>query len=146
LSCKQFEGPPRARRWRTGGEKPSTSLPAEVRAFVARHIAALEDVEALLLLFGTRQRWWTVRDVATHLRVPLPLAAAALERLSGRFLEVRMTGDLCYRFGAAHPERERLTATLAMVYEAHRTEIARLVAAGRSAWDFADAFRLKGED
>lgn len=127
-------------------EKTSAPLPPEVKAFIARNIAALEDVEALLLLFCARERWWTVREVATHLRVPLPIAAAALERLSGRFLEVRMAEDLCYRFGPAHDERERLTATLAMVYEAHRMEIARLVTAARSAWDFADAFKLKKED
>jgi hypothetical protein len=71
-------------------------------------------------------------------------AHRALERLAGTFLDVRIEGDLSFRFSGVSPEREDLTAQLERAYRERRGWVIELVTRSGAARAFADAFRLKG--
>lgn len=115
-------------------------------AFVRDHIQSAEELETLLLLYRSTERWWTIDEIARELHLDRSSTRRALERLSGPFLEVRLEADVCFRFATLNEERERLTARLDDAYHRDRTALMHLVGRGGAARDFADAFRLKKEE
>jgi len=115
-------------------------------SFVRRYIDSAETLETLLLLFRGRAVWWTAEKAASALHLDRRAALCALERLCGAFLEVKIEGDVCFRFSTLNAEREALTAALDDAYHQDRTALMRLIAGGGAARDFADAFRVKKED
>jgi hypothetical protein len=125
---------------------PHETLPRRLREFLALHLGSVEEVEILLLLWRTKERWWRADEVGAQLHLGESTARTRLEKLSGHFLDVRVAGDVCFRYSPGNQEREERTAELAAAYEEHRTDVIGLVMSGRSARDFADAFRLKKED
>jgi hypothetical protein len=121
-------------------------VPEDLEAFIRDHIRSAEELEALLLLYRTTARWWTIDEVTRALHLDSGSARRALERLSGAFLEVRIDADLCFRFATLNAERARLTARLDGAYHRDRTALMQLAGRGGAARDFADAFRLKKEE
>jgi hypothetical protein len=115
--------------------------------FISTRIASREELEVLLLLRRCAGEWRSAEEVASQLNMSAARTLAALERMSGGFLEVRVTNDICFRFAPINAERETLAAALHEAYEKHRPEVVRHIA-GRSqpAEDFADAFRLRRKE
>jgi hypothetical protein len=114
--------------------------------FIETRITSLEDLQVLLFLQRHGDKWWSAGEIASALGVSPVDALAALERMSGDFFAVRMTNDVCFRFGPTNPEREALVSALAEAYKTQRNELIQLIT-GRSqaVKDFADAFRLHRE-
>jgi hypothetical protein len=121
-------------------------LSTELRRFLTQHIRSVEEAEVLVLLAQTKETWWKPAEVGVRLHLDAGTARSCLELLSGRFLEVRMAGDTCFRFAPGHPEREALIEEMGKAYRKSRTEVLGAIASGRTLQDFADAFKLKREE
>lgn len=120
--------------------------PEDVEPFVRGHVRSIEELEALLLLYRSRTRWWTAEEVGEALHLAPSAARPALERLCGAFLEVRIESEVRFRFATLNADRERLTAGLAQAYHQDRSSVLQMLGRPRAARDFADAFRLKEEE
>jgi hypothetical protein len=123
-------------------------LPTRARRFLQRRIDNVEQLEIVLLLQHHQQRTWTGAAVAEALQLSPRAAAEHLETLARRaLLDVRIGGDVRYRFNPATPE---LTATVKQVadcYRDNRTEVVSVVATNRrSLRDFSDSFRIKKDE
>jgi hypothetical protein len=116
---------------------------SDLRRFVLDHVRSPEELDVLLLLFRTPDAWCTAADVAARLYLSTESAGRALERLSGAFLDVRIEGQVRFRFSTRNSERERMTARLADAYRENRAWLMQIVSRPNTAQEFADAFRLK---
>jgi hypothetical protein len=116
---------------------------AHLQRFILEHVRSPEELDVLLLLFRAAGYWHSAADVAKRLYLTVGAAGRALERLSGAFLDVRIEGEVRFRFATKNSEREHLTARLAEAYRDNRTWVMQLVSRLGAAQDFADAFRLK---
>jgi hypothetical protein len=123
--------------------QPETPLSRTLGRFVSQHLSSVEDLEVLLFLWRTKGRWWRATDTATQLHIAEPTVMRSLERLAGAFLEVRLTDDICFRFNPDNVEIQEQTDALDVAYAQQRTALIRLIMAGRSAREFADAFKLR---
>jgi hypothetical protein len=121
-------------------------LSVALREFIASRIHTVVDLDVMLLLRSSADRWWSDEEVARQLLVAPTVALNALERLAGGFLEVRVTSAVHFRFAPTHPERIQLAADLAAAAAADRDAVLRVVAQrpGRAMREFAEAFRLRG--
>jgi hypothetical protein len=123
---------------------PQPLISEALAAFIREHIASVEHLEILLLLFRDRERYWTAAQAAHQLRLEPSATARRLEQLSGRFLDVRVAAEPQFRFDPRNAEREAMTAALAAAAQQVRSDVVRVILAGDSALRaFADAFRLR---
>lgn len=125
-----------------------TTLPAALRDFIAQRIQSTDDLRVLLRVRRSPQAWWSAQQVAESLGLDGDRALAALERLAGGFLEVRVVSVVSFRFAPTHPERDRLTRDLAAAYETDPDAVTRLIVreSRRVIEDFAAAFKLRREE
>jgi hypothetical protein len=124
-------------------------IPAPVIQFVAEHIRSLDELELLLLLQQTPDRWWDAPAVARELAMDVDSARRALERFASRnLLAIAVTGDVRYRFQPGEPHLREVAEAFNAAYRANRLAILHLVT-GRpqqSIRDFAKAFRIRRDD
>jgi hypothetical protein len=124
-------------------------LAPHVRAFIAENLIKADDLHLLLLLAGSPERWWDAESAARTLQLPIRAAREALDRLTRRnLLDIRVTGDVRYQF---RPGTDRLLEDARAVCDAFRSNPLLIMtsisgAARRSIRDFADAFRIRGDD
>lgn len=116
----------------------------QTRSFVYEHIPSVDHFRVLLLLHDDPERGWQIYDVVGRLRLPPPVAEAALTNLSTRGLLVHDAAADCYRYAPrteelssmvhklAHLDRERPVSLIRMIYSRPTEPQA-----------FADAFRLR---
>jgi DNA-binding MarR family transcriptional regulator len=124
-------------------------IPSDVRTFLDRSIAAVEQLEILLLLQQQPERSWDAAAIADRLRLAPAAAAAHLEALSRRsLLDVRIGGQMRYRFGPASDALRAIVDRLADVHRSQRTAVNSYLAARRlrSLHEFSEAFRLTRRD
>jgi hypothetical protein len=121
-------------------------LSRALREFISHHIGTVEDLDILLLMWRAGDRWWRADELATQLHMTAATVRRRLEQLSGKFLDVRVGGDVCFRFAPNHDERAALVAELAAAYKESRMEVIGAVLSGRAARHFADAFRIRKND
>lgn len=127
----------------------SAGLSDSVVAFVREHVETLEQLELLVLLVKSPERWWDAAAIAEVLGVPATVTRAALERLASRnLLAIRITTDVHYQF---QPGTATLRAASELFAEACRTNrmaLFRLMTdtQRRAMRDFSDAFRLRRHD
>jgi hypothetical protein len=129
--------------------EPPPTIPDDVRRLVASRIRSRAELDALLLVFHTREQAWTDRDVAPALRLQPDAAGRVLFDLMAQgFLKLVNHAPLAYRFLPASPELTRVVSDLATAYAASPDAVRRLIRppAPRSVREFADAFRLLGEE
>ena len=120
-------------------------LPPALRDFVRGRLRSAGDVEVLLLLRRTRDRWWSAEEVAAELGVAMAPALDALERLAGQFLEVSVASSVGFRYAPTHPEREDLGGALATAWSERRDAVAAEIPRDprQVMSDFAEAFRIR---
>ena len=95
------------------------NLPQALARFAATHLASLEDLKVLALCVEERDRWHDAPAIARTLRIPRGAARAALDHLArNNLLDIRITGDLRYRFRPGTSELE--SQALALVDAYHR--------------------------
>ena len=124
-------------------------VPPPVLAFVAEHIRSLEELQLLLVVVQSPDRWWDATAAARELGIATSDARRGLDALAARnLLDIRITGDLRYQF---RPGTEELRVAARATEEAYRMNplaVVQLVAqtGRRGLRDFADAFRIRRDD
>jgi hypothetical protein len=127
----------------------SQRLPQPVRVFVTEHIRTIEELQLLIAVIQSPERWWDPPAAARELGLSTTAARRAFDHLAARnLLDIRITGDVRYQF---RPGTEELRVAARATEEAYRANplgVAQLLAgaASRGIRDFADAFRLRWED
>ncbi len=120
-------------------------LPGEVRSLVARCLASVEHLEALLLLEKDGSRWWSPQEVADELRTSSSSARRRLEELGAfNLLDVRIGQDVLYRYAPGDAGLSRTVESLRRCYQEQRVAVLSEILArpAHAIIDFADAFRL----
>lgn len=113
--------------------------------FARRHFRSLEDIEIVLLLWTSSERWWSPDEVAREIRSTSTICSDSLQRLCPALLDAT-TEPETYRFRAAADSHTLAAiASLDELYRVQRHEMIRFLAQLPSTGvrDFADAFRLK---
>ena len=114
------------------------ALPGPVLDLVARSLASMEQIEALLLLHRTASTAWPPDDVAREMQIMPAVAVSALSAL------------VAERLGAFQfaPDTEALRAAVDQLAVAYNTRPVTLIKAlysrpPKAVTSFADAFRLR---
>ena|SRR5688572_30644951 len=122
-------------------------IPESVLRFLAERIESVPHLEALLLLWQSPGRDWSLDEVATRVYVSRDFASQLLEDLARHNL-VRAGGTPSaptYRYAADWPEGSRLMPEVAATYSRHLVRVAQLIhsKASLGVREFARAFQLK---
>lgn len=114
-----------------------------VYEFVDRELDSVPHLEALLLLWHGRPKFWTIPQMGEALYVNDSYARDILANLTRRHLATRSEPE-SYAYNDS-PERNALIAALEFEYSRNLIHITRMIhaKASPSVREFADAFRLK---
>jgi hypothetical protein len=121
----------------------------DVDRFLLDHIDTVPHLEALLLLWNSRPRLWSVNGMAKALFLAPDVTKIILDDLTRlRLIGARPPVDVEERYGyEAEPTRDNLVAAVDATYRRELIRISRLIHSKPSASirEFARAFRLKKE-
>lgn len=120
------------------------AIPDDLRAFIARHVHSVEQLEILCLLAENPAQVWSEKEVFKLIQSSEKSVAANLRR----FLEERLlvfVSETGYRFSPETPELARLAVALAKSYRERRVTIIETIYSLPldPVRQFADAFRLR---
>jgi DNA-binding MarR family transcriptional regulator len=118
----------------------------EVDQFILQEIDTVPHLEALLLLWNSRPKEWTVQAMAGALYVAPETAHSILQRLERRGLLAASHGSPeSYRYESVSGKQDSLIEAVEAAYRKDLIRISRMIhAAARPAVrDFAEAFRFK---
>lgn len=120
-------------------------LPAEVRELIARHLASMEHVDALLVLHRDAERRWPLAELTAQLHAAPASVARTLRDLSASGL-VAESGD-AFQYAPATPALRDATEALLEAYNARPVTLVRAIydRPPNAVKSFADAFRIKPE-
>ena len=123
-------------------------LDPAVATFIADHIRTLDELQLLMSIIQSGDRWWDVPTAAREFGISATEARKALDRFAAHnLLDIRITDDVRYQFC---PGTEALLDAARATSDAYRRQpivVARLVPQQpRSIKDFADAFRIRRDD
>ncbi len=127
----------------------AADLPEAVTTFVASHIGSLEQLELLLLVMETSERWWDASAASSHLGIHPDAARRGLDHLAARnLLALSVTGDVRYRYQPGRADLAQAARLVADAYRTRRVAVLKLVTQSErhSLRDFADAFRIRRDD
>jgi hypothetical protein len=128
---------------------PPQPVSPVVLAFMADHIRSLEELQLLMAVIQSPDRWWDAAAATRELGITTTSARRALDHLAAHnLLDIRITGDVRYQY---RPGTDDLRAAARATEEAYRSNplaLAQLVTgtARRGIRDFADAFRIRRDD
>ena len=86
---------------------PEPYVPDEVREFIIKHIATVPQIEALLLIWSSPEKRWSLRQVAARIYTSDAEAARALDGLCAGGLLVRREGNFTLDSSAENVEMIR---------------------------------------
>jgi hypothetical protein len=120
-----------------------TSPNPAVDEFVHRELDSVPHLEALLLLWNSRPKQWSVGDMGSALYINDTATREILQNLSRRQLATRGDQDI-YSYNSS-AERDELVSALETEYRRNLIRITRMIHAKASPGvrEFADAFRFK---
>ena len=112
--------------------------------FIQRELDSVPHLEALLLLWNSRPKHWSVQEMGAALYLNDSAARDILQNLTRRQLAAR-ADDESYTYHSASSERDTLLAALEATYRRNLIRISRMIhdKASPGVREFADAFRLK---
>jgi hypothetical protein len=124
---------------------PEIDIPPNVVRFVMDYIDTVPQLETLLMMNRSRDRDWTVAEVAAHNYITLHRADETLAALRRRSLVSNAESTHHFRFSPATQEIADLVDELARCYQVSLSRIATLIHSKPSAsvTEFARAFDLK---
>lgn len=127
---------------------PQDEIPEEVLRFLAERIDTVPHLEALLLLWESRPRTWTVEEIAARVYVPGDLAAKIAGDLARQGLAVAAGNEGRYGYDASWDPSGEMMGRIAATYRRHLIRVATLIhsKASRGVREFARAFELKKKD
>lgn len=115
---------------------------ADVDRFILEEIDSVSQLEALLLVWNSRPRQWTLEELAGSLYISAEAAKNILDPLEGRgLLASKEAGLYSYRAG----DRDCLIEAVDGAYRRELIRISRMIhsKAPTSVLEFARAFRFK---
>jgi DNA-binding MarR family transcriptional regulator len=118
----------------------------EVEQFILQEMDTVPHLEALLLLWNSRPKEWTVEEMARALYVAPGTAHSILQRLARRGLIAASRGETeSYCYEPASSKRDSLIEAVEATYRRDLIRIARMIhaAAKPAVREFAEAFRFK---
>jgi hypothetical protein len=124
-------------------------IPASVVRFVAEHVRSLDELELLLLLSQSPDKWWDASAAARETGIDPTSARQLLERFASQnLLAIAVTADVRYRFQPGEARLRDAAGAFTAVYRSSRLAILHLVTERqqRSLRDFANAFRIRRDD
>jgi hypothetical protein len=117
-----------------------------VLAFMAEHIKSLHQLQLLVAVIESGDRWWDATSAARELGTTADAARRALDHLAAHnLLDIRITGDVRYQFRPGTEELRSAAREFAEQYRDRPLPLLELVSGGarRSIREFADAFRIR---
>lgn len=123
------------------------SLAEEVDQFILQEMNTVPHLEALLLLWNSRPKEWTVEEIAHALYVAPGTARSILQRLTRRGLLISRGNPESYRYESVSSKRDCLIEAVEAAYRRDLVRISRMIhtAAAPAIRDFAEAFRFTKE-
>jgi hypothetical protein len=124
-------------------------IPRSAVQFVTEHITSLDQLELLLLLLHSPDKWWDASSAAREIGVDTNSARRGLERFASQnLLAIAVTADVRYRFQPGDARLREAAEAFNAAYRTNRLAILQLVTgrSARSVRDFADAFRIRHRD
>lgn len=122
-----------------------TPYSKEVDEFISEQIDTVPHLEALLLLWNSRPKQWTVEEMASALYVSSSTARNILQGLARRGLPVAGLGTPeNYRYDSISRKQDSLIETVDAAYRRNLVRISRMIhsKAAPGIRDFAQAFRF----
>ena len=118
---------------------------SSVDRFIIEQIDSVPHLEALLLLWNSRPREWTIEEMGGALYVSAELAEQVLADLRRRDLIQNAPNPADHYYYEADPGRDPLLQKLDRAYRHELVRITRLIhsKASVAVHDFARAFRFK---
>ena len=120
------------------------SLSPVVVRFAAAYLSSLEELQVLTLCVEQRERWFDATAVANLLGIPRRASRGALDHLAvSNLLDIRISGDLRYRFRPGTAELEAQAVAFIAAYRRSPLQILELIGGdvGESARDVAGSNR-----
>ncbi len=126
----------------------SPEFPPAVVAFVADHVRSLDELQLLMSIIQSDERWWDASIAAREIGMSQAASGEVLDRFASRnLLDIRVADAVRYQF---RPGTEALREAARATMDAYRRNpiaLARLVPRQRPGiTDFADAFRIRRDD
>jgi hypothetical protein len=124
-------------------------LPAAVETFLRNYIDTLQQIELLMLLMKSPDRWWDAPAVAKAIGTDPTSARVDLERLGSRnLLAISISSEVRYRFQPGTASLQAATDAFQDALRTHGLDVFRFVSdtPRRAMRDFADAFRIRRDD
>jgi len=118
------------------------SLHPEVDRFILGEIDSVPHLEALLLLWNSRPRQWSLEELAAYLYIPVERTRQLLYDLQQRELVVMHDNRCLYNSSDA---RDRLMGAVDSTYRRELVRISNMIhsKASPAVREFARAFRFK---
>jgi hypothetical protein len=117
-----------------------------VVAFVTDHVRTLAELQLLIAIIQSDDRWWDAGAAAHESGLSLPEARRALDYFGAHnLLDIRITGDVRYQYHPGTSELREGAEACAAAYRTRPLDLAQLVTGPSpgSVRDFADAFRVR---
>ncbi|MGZ4816089.1 MAG: hypothetical protein ACXVZV_11810 [Terriglobales bacterium] len=117
----------------------------QVEQFIVEQIDSVPHLEALLLVWNSRPRKWSMEDMAKALYVPPQVAEKVLGDLAARDLIIRAPESSDLYLYHSSEERDALLKEVDATYRSQLVRVSGLIHSKASAAvrDFARAFRFK---
>lgn len=119
---------------------------AQVEQFILAEIDSVPHLEALLLIWNTRPKPWSVKEMADALYVSSEVAGRVLSDLTSRELVVQSDDPgNTYQYDSSSESRDVLLKNVDAAYKSQLVRVSRLIhsKASVAVRDFARAFRFK---
>ena len=127
-----------------------STIPQEVREFVAKYIRSLDQLEVLLLVSALPDREWSVEDVYNVVRSSIPVVRERLDGLVDAGILSRSQEPPVYRYQPRTEAMARAISALSATYKLSRHRIVELIYApgepDETLKGFTEAFRFKRKD
>ena len=124
---------------------PHTFDPAVV-AFVTDHVRTLGELQLLIAIIQSGDRWWDASAAARESGLSVHAARRALDFFGAHnLLDIRITGDVRYQYRPGTSELRNSAEACAAAYRTRPLDLAQRVTGSSpsSVRDFADAFRVR---
>ena len=116
----------------------------QTRSFVYANIPSVDHFRVLLLLHDDPERSWQPFEVVGRLRLPPPMAEAALADLHARGLLRQGDPDHCYHYAPKTEELRAMVHKLAALDRERPVSLIRMIySRPTEPQAFADAFRIR---
>jgi hypothetical protein len=114
----------------------------ELRRFVRAHFRSILQLETLLVLARSPDRWWTAEELNLELRSSVQTTATQLEHLSTSGLAEAESGSGRFRYRPQSDATQSLVDNLISLHKLRFHALVELIYRSK-AQEFADAFKLK---